>query len=829
MVIPLSVAGTASSGDYSGVPTSVTINANTRTQTFTLNAVADSVADTGETIIISIDSDHATFPDDLTVGTPDTSTITITDDPTVTITPATATVAEGDTVTITLTLSATFNANVVIPLSVAGTAGSGDYSGVPTSVTINANTRTQTFTLNAVADSVADTGETIIISIDSDHATFPDDLTVGTPDTSTITITDDPTVTITPATATVAEGDTVTITLTLSATFNANVVIPLSVAGTAGSGDYSGVPTSVTINANTRTQTFTLNAVADSVADTGETIIISIDSDHATFPDDLTVGTPDTSTITITDVTVFYDPSSYTVAEGGTTTVTVKLSAAPGTSVTVRLTHRGSNGATGGDYTVPDPFQVTFGATDTEATFTFGAIDDTIDDDGETVDLGFGNLPDGVNAGATATVTIIDNDDPTITVFYDPTTYTVSEGGTTTLIVKLSAPPERAITIRLSHAGTNGATEDDYTVPDPFQVTFGATDTEATFTLGATDDTIDDDGETVDLGFGNLPDGVNAGATATVTIIDNDDPTITVFYDPTTYTVSEGSATTVTVKLSAPPERQVVIPLTHTPVGTTSGGDYSGVPPTVTFGATDTTRTLTFVAATDTIDDDGETVNLGFGNLPDGVNAGATATVTILDDDDPTTTVFYDPTTYTVTEGGTTTVTVKLSAPPERQLMIPLTHRGSNGATGGDYTVPDPFQVTFGATDTEATFTFGAIRRHHRRRRRDRRPRLRQPPRRRERRRHRHRHHHRQRRPHHHRVLRPHHLHRHRRRHHHRDRQAERPTGTCDHHPPLACRHQRRHRGRLHRPRPVPSHLRSRRHDTHVHVPRHRRRHRRRR
>ena len=62
-------------------------------------------------------------------------------------------------------------------------------------------------------------------------------------------------VSITPATATVAEGDTVTITLTLSATFDADVVIPLSVAGTAGSGDYSGVPTSVTINQSPSTPT----------------------------------------------------------------------------------------------------------------------------------------------------------------------------------------------------------------------------------------------------------------------------------------------------------------------------------------------------------------------------------------------------------------------------------------------------------------------------------------------------------------------------------------------------------------------------------------------
>ncbi len=622
----------------------------------------------------------------------------------VSISPATVTVAEGDTATVTVTLDTTFDADKIIPLSVGGTAGSGDYSGVPTSVTIDANTRTQTFTVNAVADALADTGETVIIGIDSDHATFPDDLAVGTPDTSTITITDDPTVRITPVTATVAEGGTVTVTLTLSATFSADVLIPLSVGGTAGSGDYSGVPGGVTIDANTRTQTFTVNAVADSVADSGETVIISI----GTPPSGISKGTPDTTTITITDVTVSYDPSSYTVSEGGSTTVTIKLTAAPGTSVTVPLTHRGTNGATSGDYTVPNPFRVTFGATDTEATFTFGATDDTDDDDDETVNLGFGTLPPGVNAGATATVTINDNDDPQVTVFYDPTTYTVTEGGATTVTVKLSAPPERQVVIPLTHTPAGTTTGSDYTVPDPFQVTFGATDTTRTFTFVAATDA-DTDDETVDLGFGTLPPDVNAGATATVTINDSNDPTITVFYDPTTYTVTEGSSTTVTVKLSAAPGTSVTVPLTHRGSNGATGGDYTVPAPfRVTFGATDTEATFTFGATDDTDDDDDETVDLGFGTLPPGVNAGATATVTINDNDDPQVTVFYDPTTYTVTEGGATTVIIKLSAPPERQLTVPLTHRGSNGATSGDYTVPNPFRVTFGATDTEATFTFGA-------------------------------------------------------------------------------------------------------------------------
>ena len=58
----------------------------------------------------------------------------------------------------------------------------------------------------------------------------------------------------------------------------------------------------------------------------------------------------------------------------------------------------------------------------------------------------------------------------------------------------------------------------------PENVTFGATDTAMTFTLAATQDLVDDDGESVALSFGTLPDGVTAGSPseATVTITDDD-------------------------------------------------------------------------------------------------------------------------------------------------------------------------------------------------------------------------------------------------------------------------------------------------------------------
>ena len=101
-----------------------------------------------------------------------------------------------------------------------------------------------------------------------------------------------------PETTTVAEGATQVITVTLSATFTTDKVIPLTIGGTATTGtDYSGVPTSVTVAANTTTATFTLSATTDLVADSGETVIITLGA----APSDVTNGTPNTATVTITD------------------------------------------------------------------------------------------------------------------------------------------------------------------------------------------------------------------------------------------------------------------------------------------------------------------------------------------------------------------------------------------------------------------------------------------------------------------------------------------------------------------------------------------------
>ena len=208
----------------------------------------------------------------------------------------------------------------------------------------------------------------------------------------------------------------------------------------------------------------------------------------------------------------------------------------------------------------------------------------------------------------------------------------------------------------------------------PATVTFNAGETSQPITFAATQDAEDDDGESVLLAFGALPTGVSAGATdeTSVSIRDDDDPQVTVSFGAATYTAAEGGTATVTVTLSADPERTVEVPITTTNQGGASAADYSGVPASVTFDAGDTSKTFDFAAAQDTVDDDGESILLGFGTLPGGITAttgqAAATTVSIRDDDDPQVTVSFGAATYTAAEGSTATVTVTLSADPERTV-----------------------------------------------------------------------------------------------------------------------------------------------------------------
>ena len=161
---------------------------------------------------------------------------------------------------------------------------------------------------------------------------------------------------------------------------------------------------------------------------------------------------------------------------------------------------------------------------------------------------------------------------------------------------------------------------------------------------------------------------------------------VTVSYEQGTYEVTEDNSVTVKVQLDVDPERTLTILITHAGQDGATSADYSGVPANVTFNSGDTEKTFTVTAPTDSDDDDGESVKLGFGTLPAGVSEGTTneAVVKILDDILPVVTITPDVTeaisnlehslfdvpvpTYTLTRTGST------ARPLRVVLQIPENH-----------------------------------------------------------------------------------------------------------------------------------------------------------
>ena len=580
-------------------------------------------------------------------------------------------------------------------------------------------------------------------------------------------------VNLSPPTMSIVEGDADGGTYTVWLNTRPSSTVTVAITGETGT-DLTLSTTSLTLTRDNwdTPQRVKVTAASDTdmVDDMATLTHTSSGGDHENLP----AATLVVTVLEVDDRGTTATPTAVTVDEGGERTYTVVLDSQPSTTVTVELDAGDQNGFT------TDPEELTFSTTnwDTEQRVTvrapadhngrnetgaiihrptgggydgapsddvtvtvrdddgphvelnfeqatFTARHDTVDDDGESVLLGFGTLPSMISAGtnSTATVSITDDDDPSVTVRFEQSTYTVAESDDTSTTdvevnkvevkVILSADPERTFTIPLQQGQQGGITSADHS-SIPVVLQFKAGEEEKSFTFTATHDTVDDDGESVKLTFGSLPTVASAGTTAeaVVSITDDDDPTVSVSFEKAAYTVAEGDGVTIKVSLGTNPERTVTIPIVKThqngsDADTTSSADYSGVPASVTFDAGETEQEFTFTATDDNVDDDGERVRIVFGSLPARVSqvSPATATVSITDDDHPEVKVSYEQSSYSVDEGDDVTVT--LNADPERTVTIPVTTANQDGVLDGDYS-DVPASVTFNSGQTEKEFTFTA-------------------------------------------------------------------------------------------------------------------------
>ena len=227
-----------------------------------------------------------------------------------------------------------------------------------------------------------------------------------------------------------------------------------------------------------------------------------------------------------------------------------------------------------------------------------------------------------------------------IAVSYAADSYTATEGGEpVTVTVKLSkaGDEELAIPVRVTRPETTEV--GDYQVEGlkgwdaeagTGTLTYGAGETEQTFTIAANHDG-DGDDETVELGIGELPEIVMAGepAVAIVTLEDKGLVELEVRFGQAAYEVKEGEAAEIKVTVSPAADRRVELPLEVALQDGTTPEDYGGVPVSVVFESGESEGTISVEVLADEVNDPGEGIVLSLGALPEAVSAGDPASTEV--------------------------------------------------------------------------------------------------------------------------------------------------------------------------------------------------------
>ena len=625
------------------------------------------------------------------------------------------------TVTVTAHIHPTVYGNVYVTVSVGGgTATSGtDYAAVSNfTITIpnKASSATGTFTLTPTQDALLESDETININGSGSHFNFYAGR--GT----SMTLTDAQPISLSATPSSVSEGappTQVAVTATATGTVSTPRTLTVSVGGTgtATSGtDYAAVSDfDITIPANKTgaTNTFTLTPTKDSAGEGDETIGVSGASTG-------TYVYPTTLTLTDTNPAVTLSASPSSISEGGsatTVTVTATASAALATARTVTVKVGGSGTATSGtDYAAVSDFTITIAANETSGTgtFTLTPTDDTALEGDETVGV------TGTSAEAAAishtTLTLTDDDLPTIALATVPTFVAVAEDGSrksVTVRATAAAAMKAATTVTLDiGAGGDSATKTtDYTTSNVRDIVIpkGQSTAEASFELTPVEDTLVEGNEAVSVS-GSSSGGHTVTGTS-VTLTDDDRYRITLSASPSS--VGEGaSATSVTVTATAgaaiSSARTVTVKVGGSGTAT-SGTDYAAVSDfdvTIAANATSGTGTFTLTPTQDTSVEGNETIGVAGTSA---LSRVAGTTVTLSDDDSyPAITLSANPSSVSEGASGTSvTVTATAASAIASARKVAVSVGGSGTATAGtDYATVADFTITIAANATSGTGTF---------------------------------------------------------------------------------------------------------------------------
>ncbi len=510
--------------------------------------------------------------------------------PAVSVEAGTAPVTEGTAATYTVTLDPAATVALTVGLTVAE-SGSVLSGAPPASVAFAEGATSATLTVPTAADAVVEEDSTVTVTV-----TAGTGYAVGTKASAAVTVEDDDaaTFTVSAEPGTIREGESATLTVAVSngVTFAEAQTITLATAGTASASDYTGVPSTLTLEAGADSVTATLAATADQLEEQAETVAVTASHDGSTIG---------SATVTINSVSPDATLGALSLAgidigtfSGEVTSYQASVAnSVTATTVTATASHSGASVSID-----PGPeVNLAEGANEIAVTVTA--------EDGTTTQ--------------TYTVMVTRAALPVVSIRAGTTPVTEGTAATFTLTLDPAAP--EALTVAVSVTESGSALSG--TLPDSVAFAEGATS--ATLSVPTVADSVVEGASAVTTAVTASADyAVGTEASAAVTVEDDDAATFTVSAEPGT--VREGESATLTVAITNGVTFAEAQTITLATAGTASASDYTGVPSTLTLAAGADSVTATLAAAADQLEEPAETVAVTASH--DGSTIGS-ATVTI--------------------------------------------------------------------------------------------------------------------------------------------------------------------------------------------------------
>ena len=497
----------------------------------------------------------------------------------------------------------------------------------------------------------------------------------------------------------IAEGQAATLTVAIAngVTFAEDQTIALDFAGgTAEKGtDYTVSSESVILTAGSASVRATVTAVDDTDTETAETVAVAARHEEAAIGSASV--TIEASDAVLPEISIAAGASP--VAEGTAAAFTLTRTGPTAEALTVAVSVTES----GAMLAANPPASVTFGTGESSATLTVATDDDAVVEAASTVTaaIASGAGYSAASGAGSAQVSVEDNDAATFTVSFDAEAIAEGQAATLTVAIANGVTFAEDQTIALDFAGGTAEKVTDYTVSSESVIlTAGSASVRAMVT--AVDDTDTETAETVAV---TARHGVAAIGSATITIEASDTVLPAISMAAGTSPITEGTAAAFTLTRTGPTTEVLAVAVSVTE----SGAMLAANPPaSVTFGADESSATLTAATDDDAVVEAASTVTaaIASGEGYSAASGAGSAQLSVEDNDAATFTVSFDAEAIAEGQAATLTVAIANGVTFAEDQTIALDFAGGTAEKGTDYTVSfESVILTAGSASVRATVT----------------------------------------------------------------------------------------------------------------------------